>query len=309
MTDLWGREISRKQHRGGEGVFSKDAEDYGKKTGKNENHDDGSKREKTTGRKRKIMRKGKHFTLIELLVVIAVIAILASLLLPALGKARGTALGIRCLSNLREMVFAAQTYALDSNGHFVSFAYPIPTVAWQYLLTPYLSKQKFVLRNAGDSSFNRIKIFLEPDSSACVRTAGNSYAAQYELFSFKMETVEGTETKVYRHSRKLHEIKSPARKVLFCDFTKPLIEVANRFNNALVPGAGSSPCASGVSLAISDANKDVLTREYYEGRHGRTFNALFGDFHAERSAPDKAANEWHVNRYSGDRMFVPRDTD
>ncbi len=61
------------------------------------------------------------FTLIELLVVVAIIGILASLVAPALGKARERSREAVCVSNLKQQGNAMYMYTDDNDGEFFEY--------------------------------------------------------------------------------------------------------------------------------------------------------------------------------------------
>ncbi len=62
--------------------------------------------------------RSRAFTLIELLVVVAIIALLISILLPALSRARESGKATVCLSNVRSMMLAVSIYADSHSGKF-----------------------------------------------------------------------------------------------------------------------------------------------------------------------------------------------
>ncbi|HYO08667.1 MAG TPA: type II secretion system protein [Tepidisphaeraceae bacterium] len=90
----------------------------------------------------------RAFTLVELLVVIGIIAVLISILLPTLSKARAQGVKVTCLSNLRQIGLAMQMYSNNNKGAIIPCivwnggnddAWPFLLYQGRYLATPKIS--------------------------------------------------------------------------------------------------------------------------------------------------------------------------
>lgn len=102
--------------------------------------------------------RASAFTLVELLIVIGIIAILVSLLLPAVGKMREQGRQVQCMSNLRALGTAMLAYAADNDGFLPATAQnvvdsggvysgkypPNDWLFWQPNRTPSYGNQQFV---------------------------------------------------------------------------------------------------------------------------------------------------------------------
>jgi prepilin-type N-terminal cleavage/methylation domain-containing protein/prepilin-type processing-associated H-X9-DG protein len=145
----------------------------------------------------------KAFTLIELLVVIAIIAILAAMLLPALGRAKEDGQRMKCLSNIKElgvaMIMYGDDYASLLPAAHGAVSWEIPgsasagttnDVAWSQVLSPYFVNTNLLLCPALSQLFQRSPfnyfmgsriVYAETETAGCLSLKKVSLPAQYIL--------------------------------------------------------------------------------------------------------------------------------
>ncbi len=113
--------------------------------------------------------RNQAFTLIELLVVICIIAILASMLLPALQSARESASTATCLSNLGQFSKAFQMYATGYNDFMpaLTSSQTGSSCSWEYALIDALGQDR-------NKSPFRNSFFCDADASSETATAGGN---------------------------------------------------------------------------------------------------------------------------------------
>jgi prepilin-type N-terminal cleavage/methylation domain-containing protein/prepilin-type processing-associated H-X9-DG protein len=84
------------------------------------------------------VRRTKAFTLIELLVVVSIIALLVSILVPALAKAREQAQAVVCMNNLKQIGIGVFLYADDNEEKIPR---DVDSLSWILVFMPYVGKE------------------------------------------------------------------------------------------------------------------------------------------------------------------------
>jgi prepilin-type N-terminal cleavage/methylation domain-containing protein len=287
--------------------------------------------------------KRTAFTLVELLVVIAIIALLLSILMPALSKVREQARGMVCMSNTKQLGMAAMTYCNDHSGSYPNaLTYDstgaailvdtgnLKALFWEDRLLPYVN--------------NSYKVYLCPsiltEQRALMQTRKNPARNDNRFKTYEMNAfiagyrgIEGAadmggDLYSYGPAMRDLEIKNPTRVTLYTDVDMwgfgqywggcfrtfgdcppwhAKTYVGQQTNRSFPPYQtwGYKQCAGKNAWTFADGHSEMLKREY-SLKTGMYQNGSLGVYLIP-PAPDIRINPYSPDPY-GQGLGLPNPT-
>ena len=234
------------------------------------------------------MKKPRAFTLIELLVVIAIIALLLSILAPALKTVKARAQGVVCRSNLKQVGLAAILYAQNWKNLVPRGAGGgSGSIIWFIAFMPYLGHDRLpTLGDDDDDDDDDISDYRNVNIYRCPLYPDKKQTVCYVINGWDSILEEGTEP------TNLLEIKNPSRIIYLADNEdgdwRYIIE--NEDDDGLV----RCDVFLKSHLPDSEVEDEYSGRRIARDRHRDGCNVLYLDWRAEYIAAEDMTEEmWH----------------
>ena len=229
------------------------------------------------------MTRTKAFTLIELLVVISIIAVLLSVMMPALNAAKKRAESVTCLSNMRQIGLAANLYA-EAYDDYVPRGSGSGGYLWFVLFMPYLGHEQ------NDGDYRNVDIYRcdsFPNRGAGLYNVPNSL----QTVCYVMNDWSPSGSWISEPT-KLSKFRRPNSTIYLADNEagdwRPIIEHENSSDIARcdIFDDGHMP--------DSESHDITYGRRIARERHRDGCNALFVDWHSSWVRADEMTEDmWH----------------